>query len=389
MNWIDFLALSSLGVLFYTYVGYGIIIKFLAGFKTNPNDQLDPNSAPPEVTHVIAAYNEADVIREKIENTLNLDYPENKIRTIIVTDGSNDGTVAICKAFDGFIEVFHQDARNGKLAAVNRVMQHVTSPITVFSDANTELNKSAIQKLVRHFQISKVGAVAGEKVILSESSDDAVSAGEGLYWKYESYLKKLDYRLHTVVGAAGELFAIRTELYETPTKDTLIEDFMITLNVAGKGYRVAYEPGARASEKSSIDINEELKRKVRISAGGLQASWRLRALYNPFKHGFVSFQLLSHRILRWTLAPLSLLILIVSSLILALQGSGFYQSLLALQIVCYLLAFLGWHYEKKKIRFKALFVPFYFAVMNLSVYLGLFNYLSGNYDVKWDKAVRK
>lgn len=235
-----------------------------------------------------------------------------------VTDGSDDGTPDILQQYQG-VEVHHNPARNGKITAMNRGMQFVKTPIVIFSDANTDLGKDSIQEIVRLFRNPRVGCVSGEKRIRSKDADAAAGAGEGIYWKYESTLKKWDAELYSVVGAAGELFAIRTELWQEVEKDTLLDDFIISLRVAMQGYTIQYNPNAYAIETASANVKEELKRKVRISAGGIQSVIRLWPLLNIFKYGRLSFQYISHRVLRWTLTPLLLLLLIPINLALALQ----------------------------------------------------------------------
>ena len=388
MNTLEIIFILSFILLFYAYFGYGIGLSLILKFKKKISLPSLEEDDLPNVTHVIAAYNEEDIIQEKIDNCYMLDYPGWKINTIIVADGSSDKTVDIIKK-NPRVKLYYSQERRGKLEAVKRVMKEVDSPITVFSDANSILNDDAIKMLVRHFQNNEVGAVAGEKVVVSDFEDDAASAGEGIYWKYESHLKQLDYQLYSVVGAAGELFAVRTHLFESPSANTLIEDFVITMKIAEKGYRVAYEPLAKAMERGSASIGEEMKRKVRISAGGLQAIWKLKNLLNPFKYGLLSFQYISHRVLRWTLAPLAILVMFITSLLLAKQGFLTYQLLFVGQILFYLLAITGFMLENIKVKFKAFFVPFYFAFMNLSVYLGLMKLITGQYDAVWEKAKRK
>ncbi len=378
----------SIGILFYTYLGYGFVIYLLAKFKKPIQFQELSDEDLPEVTHLIAAYNEQDLIEEKIINCYKIDYPKSKINTVIVADGSTDHTVEIIKKYP-FVKLFYSPARKGKLAAVDRVMKEVESPITIFSDANSMLNPEAIKLMVRHFEYNTVGAVAGEKVVINDVKDDAASAGEGLYWKYESFLKKLDYRLHSVVGAAGELFAVRTFLFKTPDRKALIEDFLITMNIAEQGYRVAYESEAKASEYGSANIDEEMKRKVRIGAGGLQSVWMLRKLLNPIKHGLLTFQYVSHRALRWTLAPLALLFAFLSNVMLVQTQEPLYILLFIGQALFYLLAIAGFYAEHQKLKFKLFFVPFYFAFMNFSMYLGFIKLVSGKFNVKWEKAERR
>jgi cellulose synthase/poly-beta-1,6-N-acetylglucosamine synthase-like glycosyltransferase len=370
----------GLALIVYAYLGYGIVLWGLVRLKR-------PSPPPPEqplpaVTFVVCAFNEEDWILQKIENSLALEYPRHLIRFCFVTDGSDDRTASLVQNYpypsDVQWQLFHQPERRGKIAAFQRAMEHIQTPVVVSTDANTFVNKEALTHLVRHFNDPKVGAVAGEKRISMAEKEDASSAGEGIYWKYESLLKKWDAELWTVVGAAGELFAIRTACYEPVPSDTLVEDFYMTMRIAQRGWRVAYAPDAWAAEGSSASVAEEMKRKVRIAAGGLQAIVRLAALLNPFRYGVLSFQYISHRVLRWTLAPLLLPILLVINLMLALQGSVFYLAALA-----------GWLLERRKLKVKAFFIPYYFCLMNWAMYAGLIRLLRGKQTVIWEKARRQ
>lgn len=385
---------SLLFIIFYAYVGYGILlyiiikIRRILGFgKIEEGTEY----YEPDVTLFIAAYNEKDFVAAKIQNSLELEYPKEKLHMVWVTDGSDDGTPEELKKYSG-VTVHHLPGRSGKIGAMNRGMKFVETPIVVFCDANTMLGKESIRRIVTMFSNPKVGCVSGEKRIFSKEKDAAAGAGEGLYWKYESTLKKWDAELYSVVGAAGELFAIRTELYQEVERDTLLDDFIISLRVAQSGYTIQYDPEAYAIETASANVKEELKRKIRISAGGLQSVVRLRSLLNVFKYGTLSFQYISHRVLRWTLAPLSLLILIPIGLFLAINEGlfnfGFYSILFWLQILFYSSAMLGWYLENKSIKVKLLFVPYYFFIMNLSVFLGLKRFLKGSQSVNWERAKR-
>ena len=298
-------------VVVYTYVGYGLVLFILINIKRllKKNKEISNPFYQPEVTLFIPAYNEKDYVDQKIKNSMELDYPMNKLKIYWVTDGSDDGTNKILKKYEN-VQVFHKAQRKGKIHAMNRVMPKVTTPIVIFSDANTLLGKDSIKHIVQCFANQKVGCVSGEKRIFNKDKDTASGAGEGLYWKYESTLKKWDAELHSVVGAAGELFAIRTELYKEVEQDTLLDDFIISLRVAQSGYTIQYNPNAFAIESASANVEEELKRKIRISAGGIQSVTRLRSLLNIFKYRTLSFQNFSHRVLRWTLTPMSLILLI-------------------------------------------------------------------------------
>ena len=346
----------------------------------------------PEITLLVAAYNEKDYVTRKVENSLELNYPRNKVKMVWVTDGSDDGTPDILARYPD-ITVLHQQERKGKITAMNRAIKLVKSPIIVFSDANTALGKESLNLIVDLFRNPKVGCVSGEKRIQQQGTETAAGAGEGIYWKYESTLKKWDAEWYSVVGAAGELFAVRTELCEDVEPDTLLDDFIISLRIAMKGYTIQYNPEAYASETASASVKEELKRKIRISAGGIQSIVRLRKLLNIFKYGRLSFQYISHRVLRWSLAPLSLLFILILNFLLCLSEirsdhPGFYSLLLAAQVLFYLASMVGWILENRQVRIKILFVPYYFFIMNYSVYLGFFRYIRKAQSVNWERAKR-
>ena len=375
-------------IIFYTYIGYGLIIHLLSKIKSPREPVIQvPDNDLPEVTLLVAAYNEEQCIGKKIVNTLNLDYPKDKLSIFFVTDGSTDNTPGIVKKFHA-VKLFHDFQRKGKIHAVNRVMKFVITPIVVFSDANTLLNASAIKSLVKHYQDPRVGGVAGEKRIYKNSEDNASGSGEGFYWKYESFLKKKDAMVYSIVGAAGELFSIRTALYEEPGENTIIEDFVLSMRICAKGYRFMYEPDAYAMETASASVSEEWKRKVRICAGGFQAMTRLMPLLNPFRYGILSFQYISHRVLRWTLAPMSLPVILLANFWLALTGHPLYILVLAAQTTFYLLALVGYLLRNKKFFIKGLFIPYYFMVMNFSVYAGFLRFINGKQSAIWEKAER-
>jgi cellulose synthase/poly-beta-1,6-N-acetylglucosamine synthase-like glycosyltransferase len=381
-------------IIVYTYVGYGIllflIIKIRRFFKIG-NKVATNASYEPQVTLFITAYNEKDYVTAKMKNTLELEYPKEKMNIIWVTDGSDDGTPDLLKGYP-HTTVHHLNERNGKIGAMNRGMGFVKTPIVIFSDANTNLGKESIRRIVNLFGNPKVGCVSGEKRIINKESDVASGAGEGIYWKYESALKKWDAELYSVVGAAGELFAIRTKLYQHVEKDTLLDDFMISLRVAQDGYTIQYDPEAYAIETASANVKEELKRKIRISAGGIQSIVRLRSLLNIFKYGTLSFQYISHRVLRWSLTPLCLVLLIPLLSIIAVNEGVFsfklYPILFWLQVLFYAAALLGWFLENRETRIKILFIPYYFFIMNLSVVLGFFRYMKKSQSVNWERAKR-
>ncbi|MDA3955003.1 MAG: glycosyltransferase family 2 protein [Bacteroidales bacterium] len=366
-----------------------IVSLFFRFFKKNAT--YDSESIyEPEVTLFIAAYNELEFVNKKVENSFSLDYPKEKLHHIWVTDGSDDGTPQALSKFDN-IRVIHNKERKGKIGALNRVIHFVKTPIVIFSDANSMINTDAVRQIVNEFRNSKVGCVAGEKRIAINNKDNAVNSGEGIYWKYESFIKKSESIINSTLGAAGELFAIRTNLYNKIEDDTILDDFIISLRIAQKGYRIKYAPNAFATEDASINIHEELKRKTRIAYGGFQTISRLPSLLNPFKNPLLTFQYISHKVFRWTLVPFSILILFFVNLFIAKNENwaGFYTILFLLQIIFYLFVLLGAIFQSKKINFKLLFAPYYLFVMNLSEIIGLFRFIRKNQSVNWERAKRK
>jgi len=381
-------------ILFYAYLGYAIILYVIVHFKRliSNKKSLSSRDFEPEVCLFVTAYNEKDYIEKKVENSLNLDYPREKIQYIWVTDGSDDGTPELLRKYEN-MEVFHQPERRGKMHAMNRGMQFVKKPFVIFSDTNTFLNKSALREIVARFSDPDTGCVAGEKRIIGNIAEDAASAGEGLYWKYESWIKRMDSELGSAVGAVGELFAIRAGLYEPVEEDTILDDFVISLRIAQKGYKIAYTSSAYAEEAASLNVHEELKRKVRIAAGGVQTLIRLKSLLNPFRYGLLTWQYFSHKVLRWTLAPVSLFLLPVFNAITVFGPDtndklNIYSLFFSLQIIVFLLAVAGMIFENKKIRFKLLFLPYYFILINLASVRGILRYLLGKQPASWEKSKR-
>ncbi|MGY4538226.1 biofilm PGA synthesis N-glycosyltransferase PgaC [Mucilaginibacter sp. UYNi724] len=383
----------SIFIVAYTFVGYGFllyfIIKIKRTFKGKPVLPVVSDEALPSCTLVVAAYNEEHFIAAKIANTLQLNYPEGKLKFVFVTDGSSDNTAEIISQHPQ-IKLLHRPGRAGKIAAVHRAMEYVDTEVVVFTDANTFLNAEAITRICRHYSDKTVGAVAGEKRVQIDQSADASAAGEGFYWKYESALKKWDSELYSVVGAAGELFSVRRNLYQDVPADTVLDDFMISMLIASQGYRIIYEPEAYALETASENVAEELKRKIRIAAGGIQSILRLKSLLLPFKFPILSFQYVSHRVLRWTVTPFFLILAFITNFATAFAGDGvIYTLLFAGQVVFYSLSLLGYVMEKRHIRIKALFIPYYFCVMNYAVMAGIIRYFTKKQSAVWEKAQRK
>lgn len=368
-----------LAIVVYTYVGYGLILYLLVfikrlAIKAKPLADITDDCLP-EVTLMVCAYNEEDIISEKMSNTHSLDYPADRLHLVWVTDGSTDNTNSILSTYPDVKIVFSPE-RRGKSAALKHGIKEVSTEIVMMTDANTMLNPEAVREIVRLMQDPKVGCVSGEKKVMAKSDSAEAAQGEGLYWKYESTLKRLDSELYSAMGAAGELCVIRRQLMTDIPDDTLLDDFVISMEIVRMGYKIAYTSKAFAMEYGSADLHEESKRKRRIAAGGLQSSWRLRSLMNPLRHPVVAFQFVSHRVLRWTITPVCLFALIPLNTILVLSGEGIiYTIIWILQILFYASALAGMRISK------------YFVFMNLNVFRGM-AYLLNNTSGTWEKAKR-
>ena len=377
----------------YTYVGYGILLYLLVLLKRlvkgKPQQMALPaDSQLPDVAFMVCAYNEQDVVEMKMQNIRELDYPKDKLHVIWVTDGSSDNTNEYLKAYPDVKIVFSPE-RRGKTAALNHGISQVKSEITVMTDANTMVNREAIRKIVRCMQDPQVACVAGEKRVLSRHEGEIAAEGEGLYWKYESTLKRLDSELYSAMGAAGELNAIRTKLYDPMPETALLDDFVMSMRMIEQGYKIAYTSDAYAMEYGSANLEEESKRKRRIAAGGLQSSWWLRSMMNPFKNFVVAFQFVSHRVLRWSITPIAMMALIPLNVALVMMKAGtVYTIIWILQILFYLAAFSGYQLEQRGRKNKLLYVPYYFLFMNINVFRGMHYLRTHQGGGTWEKAKR-
>jgi cellulose synthase/poly-beta-1,6-N-acetylglucosamine synthase-like glycosyltransferase len=383
-----------LALVIYTYVGYGAILYIILRIKRlfvrrelTPilplNEELLPN-----VTLMICAYNEASIIKEKMENIRQLKYPKEKLCVMWVTDGSNDESNDILKTYDDITLVFSPE-RKGKAAAMQHGLRENKSEYVVFTDANTMLNADAIREIIRQFMKKNVSCVSGEKRVKARHEGQAAAEGEGLYWKYESTLKQWDNDLYSAMGAAGELFAVRMSHYREAPSNALLDDFMMSMLILKDGHRIAYTHEAYAMEYGSADTTEESKRKRRIAAGGLQSIWWLRSLMNPFAYPKVAFQFVSHRVLRWSITPVAMVALIPLNILLIILGANWLYSVIGiLQLLFYLAALAGYLLERAGHRNKLLYVPYYFLFMNLNVFLGVRYLMTHHTSGTWEKARR-
>jgi biofilm PGA synthesis N-glycosyltransferase PgaC len=371
----------------YAYIGYPVLIGLAAyiGKWIRANNKHEQDHTP-SVTLIIPAYNEASCIRKKIQNSLALTYPATKLQLVVVADGSLDDTVSIVSEFSQ-VTLLHEAERKGKAAAIHRAMQQVRSELVVFTDANAILNPEALSKIVPHFADPGVGAVAGEKRVAV--SVPPATAGEGWYWYYESILKKYESDFHSVMGAAGELFGMRTALYEPVAADTIVDDLVISLQVSLKAYRIRYEPAAFAVELASMSTREELERKTRIAAGGIQSLQRY-GFKLLISKPLLAFEYFSHRVLRWLLVPYLLVLLFIFGIIglFINETKGWMFWFFTAQLLFYLVALLGGILDRKKQKAGWIYAPFYFCVLHYAMIAGLIRYYSGKQSVLWKKASR-
>ena len=384
---------ASLLIVFYTYIGYGILLYIIIRVKRlfwgSPQKAVLPaDDELPSMTLMICAYNEEDVVAEKMENTLALDYPKDKLRIMWVTDGSSDRTNELLKAYPE-VDIVFSPERRGKTAALKHGLRELKTRYIAFTDANTMINAGALREIARLFTDPTVGCVSGEKRVAARKAGEMAAEGEGLYWRYESTLKRWDNELYSTMGAAGELYAMDPKLCREVPDEALLDDFMMSMYVVQAGKRIAYTPDAYAQEYGSANIFEESKRKRRIAAGGLQSIWWLRSMLNPFHQPLVTFQYVSHRVLRWSITPIAMVLLLLANIALVVMGAGnFYTVILILQILFYLMALAGWLLNRYGYKNKLLYTAYYFMFMNFNVFRGMAYLRTHGKSGAWEKAKR-
>ena len=383
----------ALFIVFYTYIGYGILLYIIIRLKRlfvgRPHEAVLPaDDELPTMTLMICAYNEEDIVKEKMANTLALDYPKDKFRIMWVTDGSNDHTNELLAAYPE-VDIVFSPERRGKTAALKHGLRELKTRYVAFTDANTMINTGALREIARLFSDPTVGCVSGEKRVAARKAGEMASEGEGLYWRYESTLKRWDSELYSAMGAAGELYAIDPQLCREVPDEALLDDFMLSMYVVQAGKRIAYTSDAYARAYGSANIYEESKRKRRIAAGGLQSIWWLRSMLNPLRQPLVTFQYVSHRVLRWSITPVAMVLLLIVNIALVAMGAGtFYTVMLILQTLFYLMALAGWLTNRFGYKNKLLYTAYYFMFMNFNVFRGMAYLRSHGKSGAWEKAKR-
>jgi cellulose synthase/poly-beta-1,6-N-acetylglucosamine synthase-like glycosyltransferase len=369
-----------LALLIYVYAGYPVVLYCL------PARRLDlpeiPDGELPSVTLLISAYNEVECIAEKLNNSLSLDYPEDKLSVIVISDASDDGTDETVNAFgDDRVSLQRMDERGGKTLGLNAAMGAVRSEIAVFSDANAMYEKDAIRRLVAPFSDGKVGAVIGESTYVEPDSDSGRS--ESLYWRYETMVKALESRSGSVVGGDGAIYAIKASLYR-PMAAGDLSDFVNPLQVVRAGCRCLYEPSALSYEEAAESFQKEYRRKVRIVNRAWRAMWKMRSMLNPLRNGGFAIKLWSHKVLRW-LVPVLLIAMLLINLTLV-TSSPVYLVTLSGQLVFYACALIGYTNRHRSKQLTVFRVPYYFCLVNVAAAVGLAEVLLGKSYTTWTTA---
>jgi cellulose synthase/poly-beta-1,6-N-acetylglucosamine synthase-like glycosyltransferase len=365
-------------LLAYVYIGYPILIGFLAKFFPHRADST--GAFDQSVSLLISAYNESPVIAAKLENALALDFAGKRLEVIVVSDCSDDGTDEIVRGYaDRGVRLLRQNQRLGKSAALNFAVPQAHGKILLFSDANALYQPDAVHQLVRHFADPRVGYVVGNARYCEKGTETPSAESEGLYWKLETYLKKWESLFGSVVGGDGAIYAIRRELY-TPLLPTDINDFLNPLQIIVRGYTGVFEPAAVCYEEAADSFNQEFRRKVRIISRSLNALRRIPAVLNPLKNPRHWFLLVSHKLLRW-FAPFFMIPLFAASL--ALWRTPLYRTAALLQAAFYGVALIGWKWEPKNRIGKIFSLPFYFCLVNLASLIGCLKCFRGDLSAQW------
>ena len=380
-------------IILYIYLGYPLILTILAGIRPMPSEYAP---IQPSVTLIISAYNEENNIAEKLNNTLSLDYPKEKLQILVVADGSDDRTVAITESFGNMgIELIYEPTRRGKMAAINHAILFARHEVVVFSDANNYYQKDTIKELVKPFSDPTIGGVSGSKRIIK--GDGVLGSVEGIYWQYEAFIKTQETRLYTCTSVSGEIFAIRRRLFNPPPVSIINDDFFIMLEVIKQGYRVVYASSAYSFERVSPTEGDEIVRRTRIISGRYQTM----IMVNPFiflRKPILFWQIISHKYLR-PLLPFAMLGALLTNLLTIMYPSSVPISLihlsnpfnwlfLTLQGLFYLIAWLGNNIKGTSLLIKVLYLPTYLVNSNLAALFGFYKYITGRQTVMWKRAKR-
>jgi len=369
---------SCVVVTVWVYAGYPLLLWVMSRVSTRRT--VSHREIEPTVTLIISAFNEGKVIRRKLENCLSLDYPRPRLEIIVVSDCSTDDTDKIVQEYENTgVRLIRMPERGGKTRGLNYAVPRAAGEIVIFSDANAMYDPLVVRNLVRNFADPNVGCVTGESRYEVDGATDS-TASENLYWRYELAIKRLESAAGSLVGGDGAIYAIRKNLFR-PMRPADLSDFVNPLQITAQGYRNVYEPEAISMESGAETFDQEFRRKVRIVNRAWRGLWRVRVVLNPFRYGFFTVQVVSHKLLRW-LVPVFMAGALVSGLFL-MHRSALYASLGIAQLAFYLLAILGWLQSNRSSISRLFYVPYYFCLVNYASLLGILNYYRGQTFTMW------
>jgi cellulose synthase/poly-beta-1,6-N-acetylglucosamine synthase-like glycosyltransferase len=368
----------SAAALVYTYAGYPLLVAVVSLLRPRPL-RRGPNT--PSVSVIITAYNEERDLRAKLENTLALDYPKEKMEVIVASDCSTDRTDEIAREYASRgVRLHRQPERLGKTAAQNAAVAAARGEIILFSDATTLYHADVLTVMMPSFSDESVGCVAG-RLIYVDPAESAVGHGARSYWGYETFLKKHESRACSLIGASGCLYAVRRNAY-VPLYPEACSDFLIATKMVEQGLRAVYEPDAVCTEETNRQARKELSMRVRVITQTFTDLWRHRSMMNPLRSGFYAVELFSHKVMRY-LVPVFLMTILLASIVLA-PGSLFYAVALVAQLSFYLAAFFGWVLERSGARVRLLALPQYFVLANLASLVAFYKFLRGERYARWE-----
>lgn len=371
----------SLCLIIYIYLGYPAIIYIFSNFikKQSINNNIEP-----AVSIIISAYNEESVIADTIRNKLLLNYPQDKIEIIVVSDGSTDRTDEIVSEFiNKGVRFIRQTPRQGKTAAINKASEQATGEIIIFSDANSIYDEDAIKYLVRKFSNPEIGYVTG-KMVYTNPDGSLIGDGCSAYMKYENYIRKYESRFNSVIGVDGGIDAMRKELYEKMNPDQL-PDFVQPLRIIEKGYRVVYEPMAMLEEQALNEQSDEYRMRVRVSLRSLWALFDMRSLLNPLRYPLIGWQLISHKLLRY-FAWIPLIVLPILNVFL-LDANSAYIFIFIGQLLFYSLAYGGFLLRSRSDVPFYLTAPYYFVLLNTASADACLRFMKSEKQILWTPRV--
>ena len=375
---VEIIFIVCLIALLYTYIGYPVVVYLFSLFRPL---KVNRAAIEPSVTILITAYNEEKDIRQKLENTLKIDYPSEKLEILVASDGSTDKTDEIVKEFAAQgVRLFRQEGRVGKTVTQNNAVEQSIGEIIIFSDATTMYPANVLREILPSFADETIGCVAG-KLIYVDKKDTTIGQGAKSYWNYETFLKEAESRACSLIGVSGCLYAVRRKAYQ-PMYPEACSDFLIATVMYEQGLRTIYEPNAVCIEETNSKSDKEMKMRVRVIAQTFTDLWRNRKMMNPFISGFYAIELISHKLLRYAV-PFFLILIFLTNAYLAIDSLTF-QLIFLLQIGFYAMALIAWMIERSGFRLGVLSIPLYFSLANLASLVGFYKFLRGEKLAAWE-----